>query len=729
MVDFQKIADSIKANPALTGAKVDTIHLTPREQQAIGNLLGKPTIINIQPQKEIASKEKSTYDGIEGMLIKYVDGTVDFVSQQTVEGKEIQYTYAFDNEKDVEKKTPKSKAIAYKQPFMNSSIYMKKAEETFKYDRKGKLESSELRNTKGELINTSEYDKNGKVSVKTTYDKNGEIKNTFKYKYPDENTQEYEKYDKDNKLELTGTIKTQDGKKVFAEAKYPDGKLASQSDYYENGKTKSLTQYYPNGQVKAQTEFYDNGVIKTQTLYDENGKITKQISPEIDGHFGESAQKSEGDCYLMATINSLRQCEYGQEILSNLIKVSTNEKGEKVYTVTLPGAKLAAEGLKTDNRIDNDTIAITGTYTFTESEMQEILKQAGKHYSLGDGDVILLEAAFEKYRQEVLDTLQANNLSAQEFHTGGALGQAGLHTGANENNILAGGMAVDAMFILTGQQSQIYMINPKNGLDYEDLLEGKMTVKPIPKKGTQNTLKAMSEVDGKPTSQKTELDRMLDEIMNDPKDGKIDKIAMAGFKTVHSDGKVGGHELTIKSVTEDTVTLINPWHPDKEVTMSREDFKNSVYIVTFAEPKKPDRAPEQQQQPQQPQGNGLSNEQISQVVQGIQNGTITPTQPSGQAAQILQTISGNNGNNMSSPTAQKKERVIPKGKGYTTLIKELLKEQGIEPTKENIKKAKEQFEEANPGKVHIYNGNKKEWKGNKYLIANDKVIIPEFKLQ
>ena len=531
MVDFQKIADSIKANPAMSGAKVETIQIKPGEQAVIGNLLGKPVEIHIQPQKEVASKEKSTYDGMDGMLIKYVDGTVDFVTQQTVDGKEIQYTYAFEDEKDVEKKTPKSKAIAYKQPFMNGSIYFKKAEETYKYNKKGKLESSELRNTKGELIYTSEYDKNGKVSVKKTYDKNGEIKNTFKYNYPDENTQNYEKYDKNNKLELTGTVKYQDGKKISTEAKYPDGKLASQSEFYENGKTKSLTQYYPNGQVKAQTEFYDNGIIKSQTLYDENGKITKQISPEIDGHFGESAQKSEGDCYLMATINSLRQTEYGQEILSNLIKVSTNDKGEKVYTVTLPGAKLAAEGLKTDDRIKNDTIAITGTYTFTESELQEILRQAGKRYSLGDGDVILLEAAFEKYRQEVMDTLNANGLEPEDIK--GKAGQAGLITGQNESNILAGGHSHDAMFILTGQTSQVYAANTKNGLNYEDLWEGKITVTPLPQKHNTATLKAVTEIDGNVLNQQSDLDKMLDKVMNDSNDGKINFAAMASFRTVH----------------------------------------------------------------------------------------------------------------------------------------------------------------------------------------------------
>jgi predicted double-glycine peptidase len=62
------------------------------------------------------------------------------------------------------------------------------------------------------------------------------------------------------------------------------------------------------------------------------------------------------------------------------------------------------------------------------------------------------------------------------------------------------------------------------------------------------------------------------------------------------------------------------------------------------------------------------------------------------------------------------------------LIKQALEQQGIEPTAENIKKAKAQFEKANPKAVHIYKGKRKEWHGNKFLFANDVVKIPEFSI-
>ena len=75
---------------------------------------------------------------------------------------------------------------------------------------------------------------------------------------------------------------------------------------------------------------------------------------------------------------------------------------------------------------------------------------------------------------------------------------------------------------------------------------------------------------------------MLNSIMTDEQDGKIDNVATASFIMVHKDGSLSGHAFTIKSVTEDTVTIINPWHPDKEITMSREDFKQSVHEITLS---------------------------------------------------------------------------------------------------------------------------------------------------
>ncbi len=525
----------------------------------------------------VISKEKYTYKDVEGTLIKYDDGTAVFQAKKQVNGKEIVYELKFKNDKDLEKQRPSSQVLNPGQKNQSTT--------NFEYHRNGKVKQAEVYNAQGNLVKSDKYNKDGKLENRKIYDKEGKISQELEYKHNKDNSVDLKSYDKDHKLQYTGRTQYKpDGKTVIShETRYPGGELRSEIKHDDNGKIQTKKEYYENGKVKSETQYWDNGVIKEQRQYDENGQVTNKITAEIDGNFENSRQALEGDCYLMATINSIRNLDNGQEMLSNLVKVETNENGEKIYTVTLPGAQVAAAGLKTDDRVDPNKMHITGTYTFTEAEMQEILKQAGQKYSIGDGDVILLEAAFEKYRHEVKQTLDDNpELKRQQ-------GVAGTQTGANANNILAGGYIEDASFILTGiRADQPYQVggNAPYGLAYEDLQNGELTVVPTNKNG-ELAKAAVSEVDGGYTNDKEKLNKMLDDIMNDGKDGHIDNIASAGFRVVHADGTVGGHALTIKSVTEDTVTMINPWNPDKEITMSREDFIKSVQTVSVTDTTKP----------------------------------------------------------------------------------------------------------------------------------------------
>lgn len=541
----------------------------------IGNALNSMSRTSQAGNKaNIVSKEQYTYKDVKGTLIKYDDGSAVFLANKQVNGQKVTYQLRFKKESDIEKQRPSSEII---NPGKKNQVTI-----NYEYHRNGQVKNKETLNAKKQIIRQEEYNKKGQIQNRKLYDKDGNLQQDIRFKWNNkEHTSDVEVYDKDNKLISTAHNQYKDDGKtlVSQEVRYPSGALQSKSECYDNGKIHTSTGYYENGEVKAETEYWDNGVIKEQRQYDENGKVTKKISAEIDGDFGESRQVGEGDCYLMATINSIRNLDGGQQMLKDLVKVETNANGEKVYTVTFPGAQAAAEGLKTDSRIKDGTIAITGTYTFTESEMQEILKQAGKKYSLGDGDVILLEAAFEKYREEVTKTMEANGLDPKKC----LIGQAGLQTGVDSDNVLSGGFAEDALFIMTGRKSQVYYDgNTPNGIDYEAMQQGELVVVPNPKANMLAT-KAVSEIDGDILRTNEDLNKMLDTIMNDPKDGKTDHVACAGLRTVHDDGTVGGHELTIKSVTEDTVTLINPWHPDKEITMSREDFISSVMSMNISD--------------------------------------------------------------------------------------------------------------------------------------------------
>ena len=70
---------------------------------------------------------------------------------------------------------------------------------------------------------------------------------------------------------------------------------------------------------------------------------------------------------------------------------------------------------------------------------------------------------------------------------------------------------------------------------------------------------------------------------------------------------------------------------------------------------------------------------------------------------------------------------VKKGEGINKIVKDALKEQGIEnPAKEQLQKAREEFLEMNKDMVKTYQGAKKEWHGNKFFYVDDVVQIPKF---
>lgn len=303
-------------------------------------------------------------------------------------------------------------------------------------------------------------------------------------------------------------------------------------------------------------------------------KELKKDNLGLDNYYGHSFQKNQGDCYLLATINSIRNVTGGQEYLQSL-RTEKTVNGQKVYTLTLPGAKLAAESLKDDNL---SNVFITGEYSFTEEEVKNILSKAGTRYSKGDPDVILLEAAFEKYREEVKQTLDANSLSPEDYWQ-----IAGMVTGQKNNNILSGGWEHDAIFILTSKKSELYS-NP----DYANTpilsskaLHDNMAL-PLLTETTYKT-ESISEIDGNIRRTNYALNKMLNKLQTDyENDKKIDIVATAAFKVGHSPSDSGGHAFTVKKVTKDSVILINPWYPDKELKMSREMFVKYCTDLTIA---------------------------------------------------------------------------------------------------------------------------------------------------
>lgn len=268
---------------------------------------------------------------------------------------------------------------------------------------------------------------------------------------------------------------------------------------------------------------------------------------QIDGEIGDFKQGKIGDCYFLAGLNAITNTPNGRDIIKNNIKKNGNS-----YSVKLPGAIMASaeqkrDGLKT---------FITGDYKISEAELKEARK-SGK-YSKGDDDVLVMELAFEKYREEVIATNKANKGKTDPnarhgFYAGEYIG------GGTEDEPLNGGKGLDAMFLLTGRKSQLYS-------------------KPVAKGE-----KSINEVSGKIRPE--QLNSRLDQIQQNP-----DKYAVtAGFLMKNKEGKItGGHAFSIKSVDDKFVYLVNPWDSANVVKLTREQFMEKARSMEMADmdPKK-----------------------------------------------------------------------------------------------------------------------------------------------
>ena len=168
---------------------------------------------------------------------------------------------------------------------------------------------------------------------------------------------------------------------------------------------------------------------------------------ENNGLVDDFRQGKRGDCYLLAAIESIRNTEDGQAILAKNVKV--NQDGS--YTVTLPGA-VAARKNYIKQGYDEDKCAITGCYTITKSAIEKAKSLSGKSYAYGDVEVIALELAMEAFRAEILETNNALGIKSERFI-------AGQIEPSSEVDTLSSGFTYDAIFVLTGQKSDLYEAN------------------------------------------------------------------------------------------------------------------------------------------------------------------------------------------------------------------------------------------------------------------------------
>ena len=266
---------------------------------------------------------------------------------------------------------------------------------------------------------------------------------------------------------------------------------------------------------------------------------------DSDGNIDAFKQgEKASDCYLLSSLISLRNNPVTAKILKENIKKNNDDS----ITITFPGAI----AIKNNNRNNDNFINfVTGEYTITLKEFNEA-KNSGK-YSYGDDDVLLYELAFEKYRKEVYESNSVNNLPNKG-------NRSGVYTGDNSDSLLDYGISIDAIFVLTAKQGKRLNVkgNENSKISRYDLCQ-------------VNT--QLNEEDVK------NISNYLDLLSKKP----LDYISTASFNI---DGSM--HSVSIKTVTDRDVILIDPYDSEKEIIMPREQFIEKVRNIGLVNLRKGD---------------------------------------------------------------------------------------------------------------------------------------------
>ncbi len=304
----------------------------------------------------------------------------------------------------------------------------------------------------------------------------------------------------------------------------------------------------------------------------------------MDLKFDTSEQKGRGNCYFMAALNSIKNTPNGYKTLQNNIKINSDGS----VTVRLPGAIAIRKAYQKEGK----KCEVTGIYTITPEALKKAANNAGSSYSKGDLDIIVYEIAMENYRAEMVKTQDMNFTFFQDDHSAEKRVD---HLGSGD--YLSSGKAYDAIFILTGEKSDIYEASNskmnnltlyddgKYGYITEDQLnQNTKSQKRAAADSTQTSksflpsISMSTEEVNSSTSSESEFHNMLDKYAGHEKEYALTvsvKVAKDGED--NSTKKGGGHALSIVKITSDTVYVSNPWHPDKIEPIPRKQFESMAY--------------------------------------------------------------------------------------------------------------------------------------------------------
>lgn len=312
--------------------------------------------------------------------------------------------YTFEGKvEDVKKRLENGSRLNYSQKEAIKKIGVDKLLSIMDVNNDGEISSDEVQSVA--MADNEELDLKSMAvlstkDIKQIYEnalasKNGEVgtlDNTTMYKLKDGSTIVIKRDEKGNIISKQETSKISDDEQKSVTYVYKD---KTKETTIKNVKTNdTVTNYDAPGELNDKTvtsKHNSNGTktVTTETIgkvttleFDEKGKnVGKKIDLKFDtdGKIDDFKQMGYGDCWLLASLNALKDTVIG----SKLIKESVIHKSNGDITINLKGVKKS--------------------YTFTPEEIVQAIndgKKIGKRYSEGDIDVVLFELAVQRFRKE-----------------------------------------------------------------------------------------------------------------------------------------------------------------------------------------------------------------------------------------------------------------------------------------------------------------------------------------
>ena len=291
-----------------------------------------------------------------------------------------------------------------------------------------------------------------------------------------------------------------------------------------------ITVYRKDDDIKGQVVGYDVNLkdllknfsdwkaVEPVAVEDDNTTNPSKVNGEIDEYVG---QGGTGDCWLLTGVLALNSTEVGK----NIIKSSITANADGSVTVNFKG------------------VGVSYTISLDEIKKHDTDDIKGDAYSNGDNDMLVLELAVEKLKNDIasgkvkLDVIE----DSYEGYNG-------------ESGEIEGGFPQQLLYFLTGEESTT------------------ATAKYIRAPQTPND-----------PAQTFIPESYINKIFNEALENGNTAITFGLYDGTHSakltNGKDytlplgrGGHALAITNLTKDTVTFVNPWDSTKEYTMSWSEF-------------------------------------------------------------------------------------------------------------------------------------------------------------